>query len=335
MPTWRNDGSRKVSFGFDYDGEDTPEDDLYDRTESAWTVRGWLSFRRAINRMPADPVAEDREARLCRLVADGRPFGEHRLRQRSGDDGDPHFEKRFGELMDLARVLIGSRLDVQVDAIESTSEPLPDFRLRLSDDRTVYAEVGRILVPSAAALSNGATALRRGIGRRENRNRRFQLSLGGSATTLMLARPLGRRIAQAVDETEELLHWIAGDAAAGPRPIEEARFPVLYSVGATCEVIRHDWRIYAFDIDVATPPWDPVETRTAFDDLRAQKAKKWSGYPVQDPVWLVMPLADEFQTTQTALDALRAGAIAIDPRPYEVIAVGTIEDAIVVESAPR
>ena len=37
-----------MSFGFDYDGEDTPED-LYDRTES-WTVRGWLSFRRAINR---------------------------------------------------------------------------------------------------------------------------------------------------------------------------------------------------------------------------------------------------------------------------------------------
>jgi hypothetical protein len=323
-----------VSFGFDYDGEDTPDEDPCDCAESAPTVRSWLSFRRAIYRMPADPVIEDREARLCRLMANGRPFGEHRLRRRSGDDGDPNFEKRFGELMDLARVLVGSGLDAHVVAIESTSEPLPDFRLRLSGGRTPYAEVGRILVPSAASLTSGATALRRGIRRRENRNRRFQLRLGGSDTTLTVAHPFGKRIAQAVDETEELLRWIAGDADAGPRPIEEARFPVLHSIGATCVVARHQWKIYAFDIVVATPPWDPVETMTAFHELRAVKAEKRTRYPVQDPVWLVMALADELETTNIVLEALRADVMAVDPRPYEMLAVGTIEDAVTVASAP-
>lgn len=320
-----------MSFGFDYDGEIFPERKLYDDTESALTIRQSLAFHRAILGL-SDPEAKRREERLCRLVVNGTPLGEHCIRRRSGDDGDPHYEKRFGELMDLGRVLVGSGLDARVTLIEPVEEPLPDFRLRLADGTRAYAEVGRLLVPSAAALSSGATALRRGIRRRTNRNRRFELSLGGSATILTLARPIGRRISQAVDEAEELLRWIAGDTDAGPRLIEGARFPVLHSVGATCEVIRHGWRIYGFDICVATPRWDPIETRTVFYDLRAQKAEKWDGYPVQDPVWLVMPLADEFETTPTVLEALRADVLGTDPRPYAMIAVGAIEDAISVES---
>ncbi|HEV3089668.1 MAG TPA: hypothetical protein VGX96_20875 [Candidatus Elarobacter sp.] len=318
-----------MSFGFDYDGEIFPERSLHDDAVSPHTLRQSLSFRRAILGL-SDPTAERLEARLCSLVADGTPLGEHRVRRRSGDDGDPHYEKRFGELIDLGRVLVGSGLDARVASIESLSEPLPDFRLRLADGTTAYAEVGRVLVPSAAALSNGATALRRGIRRRTNRNRRFELSLGGSATTLTLARPLGRRIAEAVDETENLLRLIAGDADAGPRAVDEMRFPVLHSVGATCDVVRHRWRIYAFDIEVAPPPWDPAETRTAFRKLHAQKAVKRNGYPVKDPVWLVMPLADEFQTTSAVLGALRDIA-PFEARPYELLVVGAIEDAIVVE----
>jgi hypothetical protein len=323
-----------VSFGFNYDDEPGALGDDGGRPESRTTVRQSLSFRRAIYRVPPDPVGEDLEARLCALTADGTPLGDHRKRSRSRDVGDPNYEKRFGELMDLARVLVGAGLDARVASIDTMPEPFPDFRLRLTDARTVYAEVGRILVPSAAALTNGVTALRRGIRRREDASRRFQLSLGGSWTTLTLARPLGKRVAQAVDETEALLRWIAADADDGARMIDGTRFPVLHSVGATCDVIRHQWRIYGFDIQAAPPKWDPAATKAAFAKLRADKARKRNGYPVSEPVWLVMPLADEFESTETVLGALRADMKDADPRPFDLVAVGSIDEAIFAE-APR
>jgi hypothetical protein len=43
-----------------------------------------------------------------------------------------------------------------------------------------------------------------------------------------------------------------------------------------------------------------------------------------------MPLADEFQTTSAVLGALRDIA-PFEARPYELLVVGAIEDAIVVE----
>jgi hypothetical protein len=331
-----------MSFGFDYDGEDVPYRSTRFETAPEWgvTVREWLSFRRSLYRAPRDTETERREARLCAIPVQGRPLGERRMLWRSDDDGDPYYEKSFGELMDLARVLVGSGLDASAADVEPTDvaptgTSRPDFRLELKDGTVAHAEVARIQIPYAAALVNGATSLRRGIRRRENRNKRFQLSLGGSAITLTLARPLAQRIDEAVDETERLLRWIASDAEEGMRHIEATQFPVLSSVGATCEVLRHQWTIYGFDIDVEPPPWEPDETRAAFRRLLAKKTAKYTGYAVEEPVLLVMPLSDDYRDTDTVLDALRPELDVERPAPFAALVVGTRERAVVLDSMRR
>ncbi len=295
---------------------------------SAWTVRNRLSFRRKIHRLPSDPVGEGREARLCAIVANGKPLGEHRLRWRSGEVGDGNFEDRFGELMGLGHVLVGAALDARVASIETTEKP--DFRLRLVDGSIAHAEVGRVLVESAAELSNCVTSLRRTVRQREGGDSVLQRSLLGSATTLTIAKaPAPRQIGVACEETLALLNWIAGDGDYGQRAIDPVRFPVLSAVGETCEVLRHGYRVYSFDIDPLPPPCNPDAMRSAFGRMRAKKAAKRKGYPANEPVWLLMPLADEFEAPSKVLEALQKDVLATDARPYDLLAVGTIDGAIV------
>jgi hypothetical protein len=95
--------------------------------------------------------------------------------------------------------------------------------------------------------------------------------------------------------------------------VDAARFAVLHSVAAPCEVIRHDYNIYALDIEPLPPSWNPQTPSDASARLRQKKAAKRRGYPTAEPVWLVLPIADELRPSSKVLDALRADLSARKP----------------------
>ncbi len=273
--------------------------------------------------------ADGRFGRLCSIIVDGTPLGDHRTNvQRNREEA-----KRFVELQWAAIALVGCDADLQIREIRSLAPrhgaATPDLEAALRDDRTVRLELSRIVFGSENQ-QNAYFATIAGVA--QQTLEKVPAYANAGTFHYRVYDPNGTKIGkrEALAGAAELAAFIQGEArlqkcSASMYAPDAGQYPTLSRLGVH---VCHDEPVgTAVSVmwDPMTEPADVPGALDVFNRIRTEKAAKVSEYSDGGtvPVWLVFA-AQSLKQKFLALSLVNhlAGVNMVDPAPFERVLVG-------------
>lgn len=260
------------------------------------------------------------DRRICALVVDGRPLGEHHLPQ------DKEGSKRINEMMGIAGALVGANVDSEIRALRSLMPrpgiATPDFEADIIDGRTVRLETCALVAETQQRYVNAAGAIMQRV------NAKIATVPPVWAASPYYARSYARPVAPTDigPVSRELAAFLTQNGPTLPITASMTKIGAPYSVleqldTHVCRLKRQGETGLMFEpllhlLGDARP-------RDLFPELFAQKAAKYWGYSDAGtiPVWLAMYVLSPMTLPYGDVEILVAAAL--DPRPFDRLIIGS------------
>ncbi|MGZ5176836.1 MAG: hypothetical protein ACXWCW_22125 [Burkholderiales bacterium] len=243
----------------------------------------------------------ERQEKLFRVEFQGAPLGDTPLRIADDDPLGRRFEKVFGEVLDLARVLLAAGLNPV--SIMPQSAPMPDTLVRFDDDSEQYIEVGRIMHEGSASRAGAIDYLKYALAEKFVSDEGFRNKLCGTHVTITFGTvPL--KTGDKNSAINEIIGYFSERKFLSlPSPLTrkfDANTPTLEKYGASfVAASRKGWFF-----SIQQPPMK-ADTNVAvgqFHELLAKKQK--ANYTSPNQPWLAMMIDDVEQAEAEALAAI-------------------------------
>jgi len=273
---------------------------------------------------------EERRARWCALIIDGRPFGEH-------DTSEPRFEEKA----ELAMVLVSCDVDREVACVrrlqERSNVHTPDFEARLHDGRAVRIEVTQFNDQDAMTYQNQWNAVFDIVQTRVKEHRDLTQRLQGLGIVFDLpnASPPYDIKQAGAEEILAILCDLDPSAARGRAIVISDAFPLLHHCGASyymAETNEAETRIQ-FSLPLGLSDVDRILDSVPV--MLAKKAAKYDGYSDGGTiaVWLAVFARDEASGYNlTAIQELKRTAKAITVEPFERLMISNAVAGLLVDA---
>lgn len=294
-------------------------------------MNGPRTIRDAYGELPASNLPE-RGARVCALMFDGTPLGNH-PEETSGN--------RFGEKESLAMVLVSCEVDSEIQSIRTLearpNTNTPDFEARQVNGSIVRIEMTRFADELIAEYMGNMNALFNIVQAVRRDNATLAAHIEGLHVLFDFDEAPRALFRHAVaDEMVQLLLGIQRESATVFEVLEPPpECHQLRRLGVT-------WAVMAVDQPETyvrfQPPLDLADHRrmvsTAPTVLESKK-RRYQQYSDSGsvPVWLAVFVADTISGSGlTAIQTLAGDVSQLDPAPFQRIVIGNFVAGIIIDS---
>lgn len=289
------------------------------------------TIRDSYNERPAANLPE-RGARICAIVFDGFPLGDHSV-EPSGN--------RFGEKELLAMLLVSCEIDEEIRSIRTLearpSIATPDFEAALKNGSIVRIEVTRFADRVIAEYMGNMHALFNIVQAVRRDDAALEAHIRGLHVLFDFVKVPRAAVRQGVvDEMVHLLYAIRRDEISLCEIIAvTAELPELQRLGAT-------WAVMAANQTETYVRFRPpleltdnarmVEVASAVLERKRRRYEEYSdGNTV--PVWLAAFVTDTISGVGlTAIQKLASDVDELDPAPFQRVLIGNFVAGILIDS---
>lgn len=289
------------------------------------------TVRDTYNELPAANLPE-RGARICAIVFDGVPLGDHPV-ESSGN--------RFGEKELLAMLLVSCEIDNEIRSIRTLEArpgtPTPDFEATLRSGAIVRIEVTRVADELIAPYMGNMHALFNVVQATRKDDPALEARISG-LHVLFEFNDAPRAIVRqrAADEIVRLLYGIQRDAITLCRVIAAApEFPELQRLGATWTVMAANQPETFVRFRPPLELADNTRMVKAAPTVLESKTRRYAEYSDNStvPVWLGAFVTDTISGVGlTAIQKLASDVDQLDPGPFQRVMIGNFVAGILIDS---
>jgi hypothetical protein len=302
------------------------------------TIRQCYELIAKLNRVigvEALPQRPERVERILRLTFSGVPLGDQPAILRTDEPGETRWEKRLGERIALAHVLVGCGVDRIIEDIEQLEPPLPDFRLTLIDGSRPYVELARVAEDWCHLITGSLESIEKGLASARASDSDLASKIEGNAITFYLVgAPVGKAGQRKL--VEEIVRLVkVTDIQAIPR-LRRIDVPDEFTVLKGCwYAVTGDHKVTSLGVHLAPSFEIGQGTVDSIHENMAKKRANVQSYGIGDQqLWLALCLADALHPPNWSFNFIVPRLSEIQAEPFDRLIIGCMDGGFVFERDP-
>lgn len=278
------------------------------------------------------PQRPERVERILRLTFDGVVLGDQPAILRSDQPGETRWEKRLGERIALAHVLVGSGVDRNIENIQQLEPPSPDFRLICTDGSKPYVELARVAEAWRHLITGSLENVEKGLAAARLTDRTLARKIDGNTITFYLVgAPVGKIAQKRL--VEEIVRLVKStDVQAIPR-LRRIDVPEELSVLKGCwYAVTGDHKVTSLGVHLAPTFEIGQGVVDSIHENHARKRGKIQLYKIgREQLWLALCLADTLHPPSWSFGLIITRLGEIFAEPFDRLIIGCMDGGFVFE----